>query len=200
MKRAACLLVLTLSAAIAAAAPPKVAVVRVADVFRQLEGTVKANQLLQAKRAAINRDSRLTAYNTLYADLQARGKQLAAGGGKIDEATRGKLEREFAIKRQEAKSLLDDFESFRAERTKEINAEMVAGMKQRLDEIRLTAEKIAGDEGYDWVFDSSGNTNTGVPLLLYARNPNDLTDRVLAALGRAASSAEDAEPPAARKR
>jgi Skp family chaperone for outer membrane proteins len=194
MKRAACLLILTLSAAIAAAAPPKVAVVRVADVFRQLEGTVKANQALQAKRAEITRDRRLVAYNALYADLQVRGKQLAAEAGKLDAATRGKLEREFAIKRQEAKSLLDDFESFRAERTKEINAEMVQGMKQRLDEIRRTAEKIAADEGYDWVFDGSGNTNTGVPLLLYARNPSDLSDRVLAALGAAAQAAEVPAP------
>jgi Skp family chaperone for outer membrane proteins len=197
MKRAACLLVLTLSAAIAVAAPPKVAVVRVAEVFRQLDGTVKANQALQAKRAEIHRDRRLVAYNALYADLQVRGKQLAAEGGKLDAATRVKLEREFAIKRQEAKSLLDDFESFRTERTKEINAEMVQGMKQRLDEIRRAAEKIAADEGYDWVFDSSGNTNTGVPLLLYARNPNDLTDRVLAALGPAV---EAAEAPATKKR
>jgi hypothetical protein len=32
------------------------------------------------------------------------------------------------------------------------------------------------------VFDSSGISNTGVPLMLYAKAPNDLTERVLAAL------------------
>jgi Skp family chaperone for outer membrane proteins len=95
------------------------------------------------------------------------------------------------MKRQEAKSLLDDFESFRAERNREINAEMVEGMKQRLLRIHEAAGKIAGEEGFDWVLDGSGNTNTGVPLLLYAKSPNDLTDRVLASLGKAEPAAEN---------
>lgn len=198
MNVAAAILSLTISASVAAAAPPKVAVVRVADVFRQLDETVKANQALQAKREAINQDKRLAAYNTMYADLEIRRKQLAEGGGKIDAATRTKLEREFAMKRQEAKSLLDDFESFRTERTREINAEMVEGMKLRLQRIHETAGKIAGEEGFDWVLDGSGNTNTGVPLLLYAKSPNDLTDRVLASLGKA-EPAPEKEPEAPAK-
>lgn len=197
MNVAAAILSLSIAVPVAAAAPPKVAVVRVADVFRQLDETVKANQALQAKREAINQDGRLAAYNTMYADLEIRRKQLAEGGGKIDAATRTKLEREFAMKRQEAKSLLDDFESFRTERTREINAEMVEGMKLRLQRIHEAAGKIAGEEGFDWVLDGSGNTNTGVPLLLYAKSPNDLTDRVLASLGKAEPAPEKKpEPPA----
>lgn len=191
LMKAAVILLLSISAAVAVAAPPKVAVVRVADVFRQLDETVKANQALHAKREAINQDSRLAAYNAMYADLEFRRKQLAESSGKIDAATRTKLEREYAMKRQEAKSLLDDFESFRAERNREINAEMVEGMKQRLLRIHEAAGKIAGEEGFDWVLDGSGNTNTGVPLLLYAKSPNDLTDRVLASLGKAEPAAEN---------
>ncbi|WP_193211515.1 OmpH family outer membrane protein [Luteolibacter marinus] len=184
MKNVATLLLLLVSTLFAAADPPRIAVVRVSDVFKQLESTVESNQALRAKREAINKDKRLLDYQTMYADLQVRGKQLSKGGPQIDPATRQKLEREFALKRQEAMSLLEDFESYREDRNKEINAEMVAGMRERLDLIHSTAEKLAKEEGYDWVFDSSGNSNTGVPLLLYAKRTNDLTSSVLLALGQ----------------
>lgn len=186
MKRAAALVTTLIVASLPAlAAPPKVAMVRVADVFRQLDGTAKANEEIQAKRDSLKKDKRQLAIDELVADLQLRGKKLAEAGTTIDPETRKKLEREFLLKRQEAKSLEEDFEAYRAEKNKEINAEMVAGMRTRLDLIRTTAEKIAKQDGYDWVFDSSGQTNTGVPLVLYTKNPVDLTDRVLAALGPA---------------
>lgn len=188
MKKVATILVL--SAMVAAAAPPRVAVVRVSDVFKQLESTAKANEELQIKREKIKADQRLVDYKKMYADLELRGKQLSGKDPELDPATREKLEREFAIKRQEAKSLFDDIEAFRAARTQEINAEMVAGMRERLEGIREVTEKLAKEEGYDWIFDSSGNTNTGVPLLLYAKNPDDLTDQVLAILGKATTPPE----------
>ena len=203
MKRAAALVTTLIMASLPAfAAPPKVAMVRVADVFRQLEGTVKANEEIQAKREALKKDRRQVAIDEMVADLQLRGKKLAEAGTTIDPETRKTLEREFLLKRQEAKSLEDDFESYRAEKNKEINAEMVAGMRTRLDLIRVTAEKIAKQDGYDWVFDSSGQTNTGVPLVLYSKNPTDLTDRVLAALGPAKNDPKtgSTKPPAPPKK
>lgn len=198
MNVAAVILSLLICVSVAAGAPPKVAVVRVADIFRQLEETARENRDLQAKRDAIQRDGRLASYNEMYADLEYRRKQLAGSAGGMDGATRSRLEREFAIKRREAKLLLEAFESYRAERTREINAEMVEGMKLRLAKIQEAAGKIAAEEGFDWVFDASGNTNSGVPLLLYAKSSNDLTDRVLALLGKAQPAA-GLEPEAAAK-
>ena len=194
MKAAAVAAALIVASSAAPAAPPRVATVRVADVFRQLESTAKANEETQAKREALKKDKRQAAIDELTADLELRAEKLAEGGSSIDPATRKKLEQEFLLKRQEAKSLIDDFESYREEKNREINAAMVAGMRARLDEIRSAAEKIAKAEGYDWIFDSSGQSNTGVPLMLYAKNPADLTDRVLAALG----PAKPANPPKKR--
>jgi outer membrane protein len=184
MKFAAAILALASSATVAVAEPPRVALVRVADVFRQHEETARSTELLKAKRDALNKDPRLAAYNGIHADLEARRKQLAGTASKIEPEARKKLEREYAIRNQEANALRADYETFHAERSREINAEMVESMKQRLELIRETAEKVARDEGYDWVLDSSGNTNTGVPLVLYAKSPNDLTDRVIAALAK----------------
>lgn len=201
-KAAAVAAALILASSAAPAAPPRVATVRVADVFRQLESTAKANEEIQAKRDALKKDKRQAAIDELTADLELRAKKLAEGGPAIDPATRKKLEQEFLLKRQEAKSLEEDFASYRAEKHREINAEMIAGMRTRLDRIRAAAEKIAKEEGYDWIFDSSGQTNTGVPLMLYAKNPADLTERVLSMLGAAkpAPNADAAKPAATKKR
>lgn len=167
---------------LASAQPPRIAVLRVHDVFRKLEATTKVNEILKAKREEIDKDQRRAAHSRMISDLDLRRKQLAAADSKLDAAARRKLEREYAIKSREANSLRADFESFHDERTREINAEMVAGMKERLLQIRATAEKIGRDDGFDWILDSSGGTNTGVPLLLYAKKANDITDRVIAIL------------------
>lgn len=188
MKSAVALALLLLVSPVPAQAP-RIAVVRVADIHRQLEATTRANELLKAKREEIQRDPRLARWNEMYADLELRRKQLQSTTAKIDPEARLKLEREFAIKSREANALRADFESFSTAKDREINAEMVAGMKQRLRLILDTADKIARDNGYDWVFDSSGISNTGVPLLLYAKNAEDLTERVAASLAAPTSPA-----------
>ncbi len=179
----------------AAAAPPRVATVRVDDILRQLDSTVKANEDYKAKREAISKDSRKAALDELMAELELRRGKLADNAAKIDQETRKKLLREYMVKQQEYRSLQEDFQNFSNEKQQALNAEMVTGIRQRLTQIHGTAEKIAKEEGYDWVFDSSGISNTGVPLMLYAKNPNDLTDRVLAALAPK-QAAEPAPPPA----
>ena len=199
MKKAAAVFATMIMASVPAlAAPPRVATVRVAEVHRQLDSTKKANDETVAKREALKKDKRQTAIAELAAEIDLRRKKLAETSTSIDQETRKKLAREFLLKEQELKSLQDDFASFHAEKTREINAEMVAGMRTRLDQIRAAAEKIAKQDGYDWIFDSSGQTNTGVPLVLYAKNPNDLTDRVLAAMGQAKSDPKPSttKPPA----
>lgn len=185
MIKVAAVVAFALSAAAADAQTPRVAVIRVSEVFNKLESTARATAETNAKKAEIDKDSRMVTYKELYADLQLRKKALDENPSKMDAETHKRLAREYAVKLQEAKSLLEDFESFRTERVREIDTEAVAGMKQRLAIIQSTAEQFAKQAGYDWVLDASGNTNTGLPLLLYAKKPNDLTDRVLAALGPA---------------
>jgi Skp family chaperone for outer membrane proteins len=182
MKSAAAALALLLSTSLAPAQAPRVALLRVDDVYNQLAETARSVELLKARHAEIDKDPRLANSKALIADLDLRRKQLQSTNSKITPDARMKLEREFMIKLREATALQADFEGYKAARTREINTEMVAGKKQRLQLIRETAERIAKESGYDWILDSSGNSNTGVPLVLYAKGADDLTDRVVAAL------------------
>jgi outer membrane protein len=202
INHAATVLALLLSTGLAAAKPPRVALLRVTDVHRQLEATTRSNELLKARRDEIDKDPRLAKSNALFSELALRYKQLTTGTKKIDPDARKKLEREYAIMSREANALRADFEAFESAKEREINAEMVAGMKQRLQLIEETARKLAADEGYDWILDSSGHTNTGVPLVLYAKNADDLTDRVIAVLSTppAAPVSDNATAPNSNKR
>jgi Skp family chaperone for outer membrane proteins len=194
MKSAAALLALMLSTSPALAEPPRVAVLRVGDVVQAIETTLRTAELLKAKREEINKDPRLASSNAMYSELQLRRNQLKSNA-KIDLEARKKLEREYAVKAEEANALRADFVSYQTAKNREIDAEMVTGRQQRLALIRQTAEKIAAEEGFDWILDSSGNTNTGVPLLLCAKNATDLTDRVVALLNNPTPPPEP--PPAA---
>ena len=59
---------------------------------------------------------------------------------------------------------------------------MVERMEASLGKIHETARALGESRGFDWVVDASGKTNTGLPLMLYAKDPPDLTDEVIAAL------------------
>lgn len=173
-------LVLPLSAV--SAAPPRVATVRVNDVLSKLDGTAKIQEDYKANKDAIEKDKRKVALDEIVAELKSRGATLTEHPGSIDPEARKKLLGEYLRKWQEMHSLDEEFKNFSTEKLQALNAELVANIRQRLTLIHSTAEKIAKEEGFDIVFDSSGISNTGVPLMLYAKTPNDLTERVLAAL------------------
>jgi outer membrane protein len=190
----AILALLLLPTLASSAAPPRVATVRVNDVLGKLDSTAKANEEYKVNLEAIGKDKRKTALDEMMADLDLRRGKLSDNANNIDAETRKKLLREYMLKQQEARSLQEEYQNFTAEKRQALNTEMVAGVRQRLTLIHSTAEKIAKEEGFDMVFDSSGISNTGVPLMLYAKTPNDLTERVVAALGPG-KAAEPPKPP-----
>lgn len=168
----------------ALAEPPKVALVRVRDVYMQLPSTKTEQATIEAMRAEILKDHRAEELRKLIGELQALQAELqrmndSAGA---DTTQRDALVRQYEIKRSNVQSLQQNFETFRTERTTEINRKMVEGMRASLDRISAAAQKLGSEKGYDWVLDSSGNTNTGLPFVLYSKDAKDLTDDLTAAL------------------
>lgn len=180
----------------AMASPPKVAIVRIQDVYRVLPSTKSDQAAIEAMRAEILKDSRAEQWRKLIGELQALHAEIqrqndTAGA---DTALRDKLTREYEIKRSSAQSLQQDFEAFRTEKTAEINRKMVERMRASLDRIAAAAQKLGVDKGFDWVLDSSGSTNTGLPFVLYAKDAKDLTDDLTAALSEAPVNTAGAKP------
>ena len=181
-----------LATALTATAAPRFALVRVKDIYTSLPSTANLQQEIKKEREAIMKDERADQLRKIIGELQTLQTQLSDKANPPDEATGRKLARDYEIKRQEAQTLQQEFESFKADKEKEINKRMVSGMRASLDRIVKTSNKIAKEKGYDSVFDSSGDTNTGVPFVLYSKGAPDLTDNVQAAL-------KDSEPAPAQK-
>ena len=189
---------MTLAAtAITATASPRVALVRVKDIYAGLQSTAELQKEIKAERDLIMKDQRAEVLRKTIAELQSLQTRLSDKNNPLDDATSKKLARSYEIKRQEAQTLQKEFESYRTEQEKQINRKMVTGMRSSLEKIMETAQRIAKEQGYDMVFDSSGNTNTGVAFVLYQKKSPDLTDDVKAALkdSAAPAAAAPAETP-----
>lgn len=189
MKRTAATLISLAATVLTAAAAPKVALVRVTEIYTGLPSTATLQQSIKDERAAIMKDPRAEDLRRIIGQLQTLQAQLANKETPLDEETSRKMARNYEILRQEAQTLQKEFESFKAEREKAINKRMVTAMRESLDRIAETSRKLAKERGFDLMLDSSGNTNTGVPFVLYAKNPNDLTEDVKLALQDAAAAA-----------
>ncbi len=171
-----------LATAIHASAAPKFALVRVKDIYAALPSTTVLQQETKKERDEIMKNERAEQLRTIIAELQTLQSQLSDKNKPLDEATNKKLARTYEIRRQEAQTLQQDFESFKAEQELAINKKMVSGMRASLQRIVKMSTKIAKEKGFVTVFDSSGNTNTGLPFILYSKQAPDITENVQAAI------------------
>jgi Skp family chaperone for outer membrane proteins len=175
--------ILTLSAALSVAkAEPRFALVDIKSIYSQLPSTLAIQKEVKAKQDALLLDPRADQLRRVITELQSIQAQLQDKSTPLDEETSLKLARNYEIKRQEAQTMQQEFESFRTEQTKLINKEMVLAMRKSLNRIVEVAERLGKEQGFEAVFDRSGATNTGVPFVLYSKNSTDLTTSVLAAL------------------
>lgn len=182
MSRAVILALILSTPTFQASAGPLVAVVRVREIYAALPATEDLQKRVKQERDAILRDPRAEELRRIIAELQNLQSLLSDKKNPPDDASAFKLARQYELTRQEAQTLQRDFENFRDEREKDINRRMVAGMRASLTLIHETARKVAAEQGCELVLDNSGNTNTGVPFLLYQKSPADLTAAVIAAL------------------
>lgn len=168
--------------ALTATASPRLALVRVKDLYAGLPSTIELQEEIKRERGEIMQDPRAEELRKIITELQDLQARLSDKKNPPAEEVGRKLARSYEIKRQEAQTLQKDFEGFRSEREKEINRKMVARMRASLDQIMETSRRIASEQGYDLVLDGSGNSNTGVAFVLYHKDSPDLTDHVKAAL------------------
>ena len=189
-------LLLSLALAIPAAAAPRFATVRITEIYQRLSSTAALQKDLLIEREEIMKDERVAHLRTLVTELQAlQGQYEQKKSAPVDDAVRN-LAREFEMKRQEAQSLKEDFERFQNERNRDLNRRMVKSMRTSLDKITKAADQIARQQGFDAAFDNSGNSNTALPVMLYSKTGNDITDEVVAVLKDAGDPPVEPQPAA----
>ena len=184
-------------------AAPRVALVRVTDIYAELPST-------KALEKSTNEQHRAILGEPLAVDLRRTLAEMAELEDRMSDKNNPPRDEEaiqmvrlYQMKAQEAQTLQREFEFFRASKEKEINRAMVTAMRESLNRISETAVKLGKERGFDMVLDSSGRTNTGEPFILYSKNAPDITEDTMAALQdhetAAAAAREAAEIEAAKQ-
>lgn len=187
------------------AADLKIGVVDLSKIFADYHKTKTANVMLQENQTKAKEEmaERFSTMKKLNDELEKIRKE--ASDPVLNEEIRGKKRAQFESKAQEMRSLDQQISEFKQRREQQLQQE---GMQQRKglyeDIVKVVTEKSKTD-GYDLVFDKSGLSAFGLPLLLHAKESvaQDFTAAVITELNKDApavpSTPATEEKPAAKK-
>ena len=131
-----------------------------------------------AKNAAKKEyDDRAEAYKKALDEINNLNKQLESPALSADKKTQTAKERDDKI--ANIKNMEREISDFREKREKQLEADAIKLREPITAKIAATVNTCAERAGFNLVFDSSGNSINGVPVVVFARDLPDLTDAVL---------------------
>jgi outer membrane protein len=146
-------------------------------------------------------DDRADAYKKALDDINNLNKQLDAPALAPEAKTQKAKERDDKI--ANIKNMEREINEFRQTRERQLQEQAMRMREGIVKEITdIVNEKVKAN-GYDFVFDKSGPSLNGVPLLLYAKENVDFTGDVIATLnkpGRVSSVSLSPAPSASPKK
>lgn len=178
----------------------KVGTVDMNRAFKEYNKTKDAEaKINEAKNAAKKEyDDRADAYKKALDDINNLNKQLDAPALSADAKTQKAKERDDKI--ANIKNMEREINEFRQTRERQLQEQalrMREGIVKEITEVVM--EKVKA-QSLDFVFDKSGMSLNGVPLLMHARPDVDFTNDIVAVLnkpGRTSSVTTAPEKPAA---
>lgn len=180
-------LCLLLSAALGLALPalaekPKFATVDVSHAFEAYYLTVAEKAKIKTAREKLAKDPRHEVLKLL--EVEVRDLKDQTRDPTLTERERKEFYRRYMMKNYERVSLRRERDENLAEQLKSINEGMVSKTYELLGDVRAIVQKIAEDEGFDYVFETSGKTSSQIEPLIYIRNSTDLTELVITELNK----------------
>jgi outer membrane protein len=195
------MLALTLAFPIAAFAQGtmRIGTVDMQRAFKEYNKTKEAEaKINDAKNSAKKEyDDRAEAYKKALDEINNLNKQLESPALSADKKTQTAKERDDKI--ANIKNMEREISDFRQTRERQLQEQLMRVREGIVKEITdVVMEKVKANH-FDLVFDKSGMSINGVPLLLYAPDNVDFTNDIIAVLnkpGRAPSSSAKANPSA----
>lgn len=176
----------------------KVGTVDMNRAFKEYNKTKDAEaKINEAKNAAKKEyDDRADAYKKALDEINNLNKQLDSSALSADAKTAKAKERDDKI--TNIKNMEREINEFRQTRERQLQEQALRMREGIVKEITdVVMEKVKA-QNLDLVFDKSGMSLNGVPLLMYSRDTADFTSDVVAVLNKPgrASSATSTEKPA----
>ena len=177
----------------------KIGTVDMQRAFKEYNKTKEAEvKINDAKNSAKKEyDDRAESYKKALDEINNLNKQLESPALSADKKTQTAKERDDKI--ANIKNMEREISDFRQTRERQLQEQLMRVREGIVKEITdVVLEKVKANH-FDLVFDKSGMSINGVPILLYAPDNVDFTNDIIAVLnkpGRAASSTAKANPSA----
>jgi outer membrane protein len=174
----------------------KVGTVDMNRAFKEYNKTKDAEaKINEAKNAAKKEyDDRADAYKKALDEINKLNQQLDAPALSADAKTQKAKERDEKI--SNIKSMEREINEFRQTRERQLQEQalrMREGIVKEITEVVMDKVKT---NSLDMVFDKSGMSLNGVPLLMYSRDNVDFTNDVVAVLNKPGRATETSASPA----
>lgn len=162
----------------------KIGTVDMNRAFKEYTKTKDAEaKINEAKNAAKKEyDDRADAYKKALDEINALNKQLDAPALSADAKTAKAKERDEKI--TNIKNMEREINEFRQTRERQLQEQALRMREGIVKEITdVVMDKVKAN-GYDFVFDKSGMSLNGVPLMMFAKDNVDFTSDIVAVLNK----------------
>jgi len=189
MKKQVPLSAILVLALLAFAAPSraqsKIGMVDMNKIFSSYYKTKEAESRINEARARAKRDldDRMDTYKKTMDDINSLNAEIDRP--ELSKELKDEKMKSRDDKIAETKNLEREITEFRQQREKELQDQAVRMRNSIVDEItKLVQDKVASDK-YDLVFDKSGQSLNGVPIVLYSKDNMDFSDDIITELNKA---------------
>ncbi|MBN8460662.1 MAG: OmpH family outer membrane protein [Verrucomicrobia bacterium] len=158
------------------------AVVRFDAIAKELTALNTVDKRLEAAIIGTEKDPRFVQMQKTSVELDEILKRWKELKPEADKKVRVELATKAEALRKELQALQGDYEQFKTEEVVRIKRSMLKGVRATQARFREVVAKVAEERGFDGVFEITGDSNTSKPVLVYAKNPTDITGDVLAIL------------------
>ena len=150
------------------------------DSFKQYEDRLK-----DADKKKVEE---ITALNEEAQALRKSGE-----GSSVNAEKRSQIFREASFKKQRADNLQKGRVAWARQKQAAFNDKINTELAKHRKEIIAIIQEVAKAEGYDFVFDRSGSSGAGIPILSYSKDASDITGNLLERINRDAPEEKEEE-------
>ena len=171
---------------VAGFAQGKIGTVDMNRAFKEYTKTKDAEKKINEARDAAKKeyDDRAEQYKKALDEINKLNQQLDAPALSADAKTAKAKERDEKI--ASIKNMEREINEFRQTRERQLQEQMKRMLEGLVKEITEIVMERVKNKGMDFVFDKSGMSVSGVPLLIYATESADFTNDVIATLNKGA--------------
>jgi len=180
----------------------KIGTVDMKKVFENYYKTKDAEQRINDARTAAKKEleDRMDTYKKATEDIKKLNDEIQSPA--LSKESKDSKTKQRDDKIADIKGMEREIQEFQQNRQKQLEEQTMRMRSGIVDEIqKVVSDRVKADQ-YDIVFDRSGPSLNGVPILLYAKDSYDFTQDVVSALNKnkgkeeAASSSEATPKPA----